>query len=131
MADRQGPDDLSSTLRYQRDSFTDWLRYYVDFLCNGWWKLARYFYQHGRYALAGRTIVQEGFSVLCVLAAVYVRRAPAIVIFVLPLVQLVRSSLPVCAHPAALRHDDGQLGPARLRRRGRAGQRPAQLNHRH
>lgn len=85
-----GPDDLSSTLRYQRDSFTDWLRYLADFVCNAWWKLPLYFYRHGRRRLAVRAFVTELGSFVLLATAISYRPRPAIVLFLLPLVQMVR-----------------------------------------
>jgi fatty acid desaturase len=50
--------DLSSTLRYQRDSFVDFVRYYLSFLF-GYRAITRYFVRTGRGRMAMRFWVGE------------------------------------------------------------------------
>jgi hypothetical protein len=62
--------DLSSTLRYQRDSFRDFLRYEIDFLFLGIPKLLRYLIVRRRTKLALRLIRGELAFVLLAIGAV-------------------------------------------------------------
>ena len=50
-----GPDDLSSTIRYQRDSIWAFLHYEYRFIVFGWCELPLYFAKKGKYGLATRT----------------------------------------------------------------------------
>ena len=57
-----GPDDLSSTLRYQRDSVPDFLHYVGRFFFLVWLDLPLYFLRKNRPALAVRTGASELLS---------------------------------------------------------------------
>jgi hypothetical protein len=84
-ADGNLPDDLSSTMPYQRDSFTDWLRYVARFLIMGVPDLYRYMKRRGRDRLAQRLLRGElSFLILTALALLWNWRA-ALVVFVVPL----------------------------------------------
>ncbi|KAK6582532.1 hypothetical protein PZA11_004940 [Diplocarpon coronariae] len=54
-----GPDDLSSTIRYQRDSLRSFLAYEARFLLLCWFDLPRYFISKGKYNLAFRVTCTE------------------------------------------------------------------------
>jgi fatty acid desaturase len=54
-----GHADLSSTMRYRRDSFAAWLHYFATFLFFGLPLLVRYLYSVGRVRLAHRVLVGE------------------------------------------------------------------------
>lgn len=53
------PDDLSSTMRYQRDRFTHWLHYYLSFLTVGFVDLARYHWKKQNTKLFWRVMRGE------------------------------------------------------------------------
>ena len=78
--------DLSSTMRYQRDSFTDFLRYLLRFFAIGVFELASYFAYRRRHSLLKRTILGElvFFAATAVLLAANWRAA--LVVFVVPVV---------------------------------------------
>ncbi|EZG19932.1 hypothetical protein H107_01834 [Trichophyton rubrum CBS 202.88] len=81
-----GPEDLSSTIRYQRDELRDFLAYVGRFLFLVWIELPLYFTQKGKYGMAAKAAGWE-LSTYAVLAVLFVRadaRATAFV-FLLPL----------------------------------------------
>jgi fatty acid desaturase len=84
-ADGNLPDDLSSTMPYQRDSLVDLLKYVGSFVVVGAPELFFYMNRRGRKRLAGRLVSGElSFLVLTVLALLWNWRA-ALVVFVIPL----------------------------------------------
>jgi hypothetical protein len=79
-----GPDDLSSTIRYQRDSIKDFLAYEVRFLLLCWIELPLYFFRKSKYALAFKSASMELSSyVLMYLMAGWNFR-PALFVLILP-----------------------------------------------
>ncbi|MDH3456788.1 MAG: fatty acid desaturase [Gemmatimonadota bacterium] len=78
------PDDLSSTMPYQRDSFVDWLKYIGRFLFIGDFELYRYMMQRGRRRLAIRLVVGETFHFALMIAALLLNWRAALVVFVVP-----------------------------------------------
>ncbi|KAK5175459.1 uncharacterized protein LTR77_000598 [Saxophila tyrrhenica] len=54
-----GPDDLSSTIRYQRDDVLHFLHYYLRFLLFCWAELPLYFIKKGKTNLALRAFCSE------------------------------------------------------------------------
>lgn len=52
-------DDLSSTMKYQRDNVLHWLHYFAKFFFAGIFELAVYFYKRGRYDFMWRTLLGE------------------------------------------------------------------------
>jgi hypothetical protein len=54
-----GPDDLSSTIRYQRDSLVDFAKYEARFLALLWLELPLYFWTRKKYGLAVRAFGSE------------------------------------------------------------------------
>ncbi|HEX6767537.1 MAG TPA: fatty acid desaturase [Polyangiaceae bacterium] len=90
-----GAADLSSTMRYQRDSFGDWLKYFGSFLFFGFPTLVRYLYSVGRVRLARRVLVGEpAFWAMVVLVGLVSGWQAAFVVFVAP-VLVVRTLLMV------------------------------------
>jgi fatty acid desaturase len=78
--------DLSSTMRFKRDRFTHWLRYWSRFLSMGLVDLTRYMFRVRRPKLAQRVMVGElsywaVFALLCCFWPV-----PTLVVFGVPLV---------------------------------------------
>lgn len=78
--------DLSTTLPYRRDSFVDFMRYFLRFFFVGLIELSLYFGRKGRRSLMVRCIVGElSFFALC--AGLWMVSARAtLVVFVLPFV---------------------------------------------
>jgi fatty acid desaturase len=79
------PADLSSTMRFQRDSFSAWLRYWSRFLSIGVIELVRYMVHDRQRRLVRRVIAGETvyWSVLSVL--LYLRPATTFWVFLAPL----------------------------------------------
>jgi len=86
--ENNGPEDLSSTIRYQRDSPVDFLKYLGIFLALTWIELPRYFLRTGKYASASKAAGAEWASLVLICSAVLVYGKPAVSIFLLPLIQL-------------------------------------------
>ncbi|KAF2398723.1 hypothetical protein EJ06DRAFT_543922 [Trichodelitschia bisporula] len=80
-----GPADLSSTLRYQRDSARDFLRYFGRFLLFVWLELPRYFLRKGKPGLAVRTFCWEVSSYIMIALAAGVNLRAAVAVLMLPL----------------------------------------------
>lgn len=57
-----GPDDLSSTIRYQRDDLLNFLHYLGRFLLFIWIELPIYFYRKNKTSLALRALIAETTS---------------------------------------------------------------------
>ncbi|KAL2001043.1 hypothetical protein VTN02DRAFT_2302 [Thermoascus thermophilus] len=84
-----GPDDLSSTLRYQRDDPVDFLRYLARFFFLVWLDLPRYFVRKGKPVLALKAAGWELGNLLCIyLLLRFVSVRATVVVFVLPLLLL-------------------------------------------
>jgi fatty acid desaturase len=82
-----GVRDLSSTMRYQRDSAWHWLRYVGSFLFFGLPSLVRYLWQARRVRLARRVLVAEPlFWGAVALVGVFSGWQAAVVVFVVPVV---------------------------------------------
>jgi hypothetical protein len=81
-----GPDDLSSTLRYQRDSLPDFLHYIGRFFFFVWLDLPLYFLRKGRYANAAKVAFFElgNYATLYFLTR-YVNAKATTFVFLLPL----------------------------------------------
>lgn len=84
-----GPDDLSSTLRYQRDSLPDFLCYLGRFYFLVWLELPLYFLAKRRLAIAAKTAFWElsSYATYVALAKMVSWRA-TLFVFVLPLLVL-------------------------------------------
>lgn len=80
-----GPDDLSSTIRYQRDSFRDFLHYEARFLLLCWFDLPKYFISKGRYNLAFRMILSEFSSYAFLFFLARWQFQPTLFVLLLPL----------------------------------------------
>ena len=79
-------EDLSSTMRYQRDSFAHFMRFYVEFLFLGGVQLVGYLRARGRDRLATRFIVGETAYMLATVLALLVNWRVGLVVFAVPLV---------------------------------------------
>jgi hypothetical protein len=63
------PDDVSSTMHYRRDSFSDFLKYFLHFIAIGWWDTAAYHWKKGKkkpiaYLAAGEAGIVFGAAAL-------------------------------------------------------------------
>ncbi|OJI97178.1 hypothetical protein ASPVEDRAFT_36574 [Aspergillus versicolor CBS 583.65] len=84
-----GPDDLSSTIRYQRDELGDFLCYVGRFFFFIWLELPLYFFRKGKTAMAAKAAFWElgNYLALYVLWN-YVNWKATLFVFLLPLLQL-------------------------------------------
>ena len=80
--------DLSSTMRFQRDSFVHWLRYFGRFLVFGLIELVSYHHNRGNKKLARRALVGELSFYLLVLVLSFVDWRATLVVFIAPLVMV-------------------------------------------
>lgn len=84
-----GPDDLSSTIRYQRDDFIHFAHYVGRFFFLVWIDLPRYFFRKGRYIDGLNIATSELASYTAIyLLAVYVNLQATIFVFILPFILL-------------------------------------------
>ncbi|KAL2812676.1 hypothetical protein BDW59DRAFT_155203 [Aspergillus cavernicola] len=84
-----GPDDLSSTIRYQRDEIVDFLCYVGRFFFFIWFELPLYFFRKGKRNLALKAAFWEvGNYLVLYLLWNYVSWKPTLFVFMLPLLQL-------------------------------------------
>ncbi|KAK4451006.1 hypothetical protein QBC34DRAFT_401975 [Podospora aff. communis PSN243] len=83
-----GPGDLSSTIRFQRDSVGHFAQYLGRFFFLVWWDLPRYFIRSGRAGLGVKCGAWELASYAALALAVKVNARAAVFVLVLPLVLL-------------------------------------------
>lgn len=80
-----GPDDLSSTIRYQRDSVLHFLHYYLRFLVLIWLELPLYFWRKGRANLAVRAGLWEMLSMSFLATMAYTNPKASLFVLILPI----------------------------------------------
>lgn len=79
------PADLSSTMRFRRDSFIDFLRYFGRFFFAIAIELPRYFFKRGKVGLGRRALFGElGFDAFIIVGLIFNLQA-TLVVFVIPL----------------------------------------------
>ncbi len=78
------PDDLSSTMKYQRDSFIDFSKYAGKFLFLGELELLSYMRKRGRQRLVRRMVIGEIFFIALTVAALVWNWQAGLVVFVVP-----------------------------------------------
>lgn len=84
-----GPDDLSSTIRYQRDSIPDFAHYVLRFMFFVWIELPLYFFRHGKYLLGMKAFFWEVSTYISIAALYrYVDARATVFAFLLPLFML-------------------------------------------
>ncbi|KAL4944428.1 hypothetical protein BDV06DRAFT_187296 [Aspergillus oleicola] len=84
-----GPDDLSSTIRYQRDEAWDFACYVGRFFFFIWLELPLYFFRKGKVNLAAKAAFWEiGNYVVLALLWKFVNWRATLCVFLLPLLQL-------------------------------------------
>lgn len=76
--------DLSSTMRYQRDSFPNWFLYFLRFLFTTHWKLTQYFLKKNRPAMARRALLSDAAHVALMIGLSFVNWQATLVAFVVP-----------------------------------------------
>lgn len=86
--ENNGPNDLSSTIRYQRDSLVDFLIYLSRFVFLIWIELPRYFFAKGKYSLAIKSFMSELFSMIVIFYLARYNFYAGVIILLLPLVQM-------------------------------------------
>jgi hypothetical protein len=84
-AEGNGPDDLSSTIRYQRDEISHFLHYVGRFLLFVWLELPLYFVRKGRYNMAVRAFVSEVSSYAFVVLMWRYQWRPTLFVLCMPL----------------------------------------------
>ena len=80
-----GPNDLSSTVRYQRDELKDFLMYFGRFLGFIWIELPLYFLRTGKRTLAAKCLVSELTSYLTIFLLARSNFRPTLFVFLIPL----------------------------------------------
>ncbi|MCK6552267.1 fatty acid desaturase [Myxococcota bacterium] len=79
--------DLSTTMPYQRDRFTHWLRYFSSFFFFGVFQLAGYFFRKGQARMGWRALLGElSFITFVVVMSLFVDARATFAVFVVPLV---------------------------------------------
>jgi len=81
-----GPDDLSSTIRYQRDELTEFLRYWARFFFLIWIELPLYFYRTGKTQLAIGSFFKEQAAYALIYGMAYWQWRPTLFVLALPFV---------------------------------------------
>lgn len=76
--------DLSSTMKYERDNFVHWLRYWARFFFLGTYELPKYHFARKHYALGFKALFGELFFLLLVGSLLVWNWQPTFVVFVLP-----------------------------------------------
>lgn len=79
-------DDLSCTMRMQRDSFADFARYLGKFYFAGPWELAIYLHKKNRKRLLRRTVIGELSYYVVVGLLLWFNWQAALVVFLIPLI---------------------------------------------
>ncbi|KAK5110078.1 hypothetical protein LTR62_006323 [Meristemomyces frigidus] len=83
-----GPNDLSSTLRYQRDAPLDFAHYFFRFFLLVWYDLPMYFVRTNKHSLAIRAFLSEIISYTFFATMTYYNAKAATFVFLLPFVLL-------------------------------------------
>ncbi|MCJ1388371.1 hypothetical protein MMC18_001217 [Xylographa bjoerkii] len=83
-----GPEDLSSTIRYQRDELLDFLCYVGRFLAFIWIELPIYFLRKNKFGLATKAAVSELTSYGFIYFLAHLNFYPTLFVFILPLIQM-------------------------------------------
>ena len=79
-------DDLSTTMPYQRDSFIDFMKYFLRFFTVGMVELTNYFTRKKRYKLRMNTILGELSWYAVVIALSFFNWPATLVVFIIPFV---------------------------------------------
>lgn len=82
------PDDLSTTMPYQRDRLGQWLLYFGDFFFRGPFRVPRYHFDRGRTKLGRRFILGEITWWATATALLFVNWQATLTLFFVPLVMV-------------------------------------------
>jgi len=80
--------DLSSTMRFKRDRFDHWLRYYLRFMLGGLLELEIYFFRRKQWKLFRRVFAGEVTYFLALATLLFLAPLPTLVVFVVPFVAI-------------------------------------------
>lgn len=80
------PEDESSTMYYQRDSFTDFMRYFLNFFFLGMVTLCGYFYKKNRKNLIFKALTGEFFFIMMCVGLCFVNWQATLMVFILPFI---------------------------------------------
>ncbi len=83
-AEGNGPDDESSTMPYQRDSFAGFLKYWAAFTFQGIYHLAQYFHRKKRTKLLVRSVRGEVLFFIFCTALCFVNWPATVCVFIIP-----------------------------------------------
>jgi fatty acid desaturase len=83
-AEENMPADHSSTMKYQRDSFTDFTKYYFDFITRGIYDLARYLKIKNRLKIRKKFIIGEFSFWVIAIFLLFVNVKASLFVFVIP-----------------------------------------------
>ncbi len=86
--ENNGPEDLSSTIRYQRDELWDFLLYVGRFVAFIWIELPLYFLKRRKNALAMKSACGEFSSYLFIYFLARAKFHPTLFVLIIPLVQM-------------------------------------------
>jgi fatty acid desaturase len=79
-------DDLSSTMHYQRDSFIDFMKYFIRFFFMGLLDIRKYFLRKNRHKLLKKTMVGEFSLIGMIVVLSYLNLPATLILFVLPVI---------------------------------------------
>lgn len=86
--ENNGPGDLSSTIRYQRDDLFHFLHYVGRFVAFVWIELPIYFLRKNRKSLAIRTLISEISSYLFIYGMAHYDIRATTFVLIIPLIQM-------------------------------------------
>jgi fatty acid desaturase len=78
------PTDLSSTMKYQRDSFSDFMKYYLEFIIRGIYDLAAYLKRKNRIKIRKNFIAGELSFWIIAIALLFFNPKASLFIFIIP-----------------------------------------------
>jgi fatty acid desaturase len=78
------PEDLSSTMKYQRDSFSDFMKYYSEFIIYGIFDLASYLKRKNRKKIRKNLLVGEISFWIFAIAFLFFNFKATLFVFVIP-----------------------------------------------
>ena len=81
-----GPDDLSSTIRYQRDEVTEFLKYVGRFIAFIWIELPLYFLKKRKHSLAFKSAVSEYAAMLFIYILACEKFYPTLFVLIIPFI---------------------------------------------
>lgn len=80
------PEDKSSTMHYQRDSFGSFMRYFLNFLLIGLYELVEYFHTRKRKVLLRKVVTGESSFIIFCIAMSFVNFPATFMVFIFPFI---------------------------------------------